>query len=319
MNHRHPAPSRSMLTNPAPAHRRPHPSMCRRPAKRWLKLQPAACATIHVSAHPAPKVRRDARWRETTIILRLPAAVHVANPALPASARYQAPRRRGGAALRALRCAQARASATASPRWPCASRAPLPGSSHARGARGCPSGQRGRYVTRPAAGAFYERCVFALIHSRVWRSAHGRRGPPRCARTAPRPAPANAFALLSPPRETSRSICLPIARSGVPILPPSCHSIHTAAARLRRGKARVARAGDEQGRSPALPRNSLPREELSCALRLPAVADLRLQTAGKIRTCRRVLCRPCHQCNIRARMTPTAFKTKWVKFSEKDA
>ena len=217
MNHRHPAPSRSMLTNPAPAHRRPHPSMCRRPAKRWLKLQPAACATIHVSAHPAPKVRRDARWRETTIILRLPAAVHVANPALPASARYVAPRRRGGAALRALRCAQARASATASPRWPCASRAPLPGSSHARGARGCPSGQRGRYVTRPAAGAFYERCVFALIHSRVWRSAHGRRGPPRCARTAPRPAPANAFALLSPPRETSRSICLPIARSGVPI------------------------------------------------------------------------------------------------------
>ena len=127
-------------------------------------------------------------------------------------------------------------------RWPCASRAPLLGSSHARGARGCPSGQRGRYVTRPAAGAFYERCVFALIHSRVWRSAHSRRGPPRCARTAPRPAPANAFALLWPPRETSRSICLPIARSGVPILPPSCHSIHAAAARLRRGKARVARA-----------------------------------------------------------------------------
>jgi len=58
-----------------------------------------------------------------------------------------------------------------------------------------------------------------LIHSRVWRSAHGRRGPPRFARAAPRSAPANAFASLSPPRETSRSICLPIARSGVPSWP----------------------------------------------------------------------------------------------------
>src|SRR6266853_888082 len=42
--------------------------------------------------------RRFGAMRErigTTLILRLPAAVHVANPALPASARYQAPRRRG--------------------------------------------------------------------------------------------------------------------------------------------------------------------------------------------------------------------------------
>jgi len=68
----------------------------------------------------------------TALILRLPAPCHVAAQGLPASARYRAPRRRGVAALRALRFAQARASATASPRWPCASRAPLLGSSHAR-------------------------------------------------------------------------------------------------------------------------------------------------------------------------------------------
>jgi hypothetical protein len=216
----------------------------------------------------------------TTLILRLPAPCHVAAQGLPASARYVAPRRRGVAALRALRCAQARASATASPRWPCAGRAPLPGSSHARGARGCPSGQRGRYVTRPTAGAFCDRGVFALIHSRVWRSARSRRGPPRFARTPPRPAPANAFALLSPPRETTRSICLPLARGGVPTLPPSCHST-----RLARAMSRPRASGvewlavlaprKEQGRSPPRPRNSPGSGGTGCALRLPAVADLR--------------------------------------------
>ena len=83
-----------------------------------------------------------------TLILRLPAAVHVANPALPASARYVAPRRRGGAALRALRLRSGTRQRHRLPaRWPCASRAPLLGSSHARGARGCPSGQRGREGT----------------------------------------------------------------------------------------------------------------------------------------------------------------------------
>ena len=41
--------------------------------------------------------------------------------------------------------------------------------------------------------------------------------------------------------------------------------------------------GDEQGRSPALPRNSPPREELRCALRLPADADLRPLFARRMR------------------------------------
>ena len=63
-------------------------------------------------------------------------------------------------------------------------------------------------------------------------------------------------------RATSRSFCLPIARSGVPFPPPSCHSIRLApsaspAARLRRGMARGARAHVEQGHSPPCPRISL--------------------------------------------------------------
>ena len=54
---------------------------------------------------------------------------------LASSARYQAPRRRRGAALRALRCASGTRQRHRLPaRWPCAGRAPLLGSSHARGA-----------------------------------------------------------------------------------------------------------------------------------------------------------------------------------------
>ena len=131
----------------------------------------------------------------------------------------------------------------------------------ARVASGCPSGQRRGYVTRPAARAFCERCVSALIHSRVWRSAHRRRGPTSLRSPAPRPAPASAFAWLSPPRETSRSFCPPFALGGLASQPPPCRSHHVApptspAARLRRGMARGARARGEQGRSPARPRNS---------------------------------------------------------------
>ena len=81
----------------------------------------------------------------------------------------------------------------------------------------------------PAASAFCGRRVFPLTpFASVALRAKSAAAPPRSARTAPRPASANAFASLSPPRETSRSICLPIARSGGPILPPSCHSTHAA-------------------------------------------------------------------------------------------
>jgi len=248
-SHRHPARSRYLLTNHAPSHRRPRRSICGVPPSgvsnpaRSMRPKPFLRASC-----PAEGLARCASGLEPRSSFACP---RPATSPLRACPPPRAIRLRAVVGLRRsapFAFAQARASATAFPRWPCASRAPLLGSSHARAACGCPSGQRGRYVTHPAAGAFCERCVFALIHSRVWRSAHGRRGPPRCARTTPRPAPANAFALLSPPRETSRSICLPIARSGAARLPPSCRSRRLApssspAARLRRGMARVARAG----------------------------------------------------------------------------
>ena len=66
----------------------------------------------------------------TALVPRLPAPCHVATQGLPASARLSGSAPSWVAALRALRFAQARASAAASPRWPCAKPPPLPGSSH---------------------------------------------------------------------------------------------------------------------------------------------------------------------------------------------
>lgn len=78
----------------------------------------------------------------------------------------------------------------------------------ARVASGCPSGQRGRYVTRPATRAFCERCVFALtpfasIALRAW---------------SPRPnlAPL-AFALLSPPRDPPAPFAFPARVAACPL------------------------------------------------------------------------------------------------------
>lgn len=118
------------------------------------------------------------------LILRLPAPCRVATQGLPASARLCASGRIGpGCALtRARHCPPPLLNAAPTARVP----------------RGCPSGQRARFVSLPAAGACCGRDVFALIHSRVWRSARSRRGPPS---PTPRPAPANAFASLSPPRQ----------------------------------------------------------------------------------------------------------------------
>ena len=121
----------------------PAPRSCRRPAERDDEFQPAACA-----AHPAPKSQARGALRE--------------NHAHPSLARG-CPRRQSSLAhLRAL-CGSAPPWGCGAPRpslrsgtrqrhrlparWPCASRAPLPGSSHARGAGGCPSGQRGREGT----------------------------------------------------------------------------------------------------------------------------------------------------------------------------
>ena len=47
----------------------------------------------------------------------------------------------------------------------------------ARVASGCPSGQRLRYVRRPAASAFSGRGGFSRARLRAWRSARGRRVP----------------------------------------------------------------------------------------------------------------------------------------------
>ena len=125
---------------------------------------------------------------------------------------------------------QARASATASPRAGRAQAAPRCWAAPTRAERvAVLRASVGMRARRPAASAFYERRVFALTpFANVALRAKSAAAPPRFARAAPRPASACAFASLSPPRETSRSICLPIARSSGPILPPSHHSTHAA-------------------------------------------------------------------------------------------
>jgi hypothetical protein len=167
---------------------------------------------------------------ETALILRLPAPCHVATQGLPASARYVAPRRRGVAALRALRFAQARASGhrlptlavckprTAAGQLPRARSAWLP-FGPARVTSAVPP------RARSASGACLRAPACECGAPRV-----SRRGPPRFARTAPRPASANAFALLPPPRETTRSF-LPSPRAwrraesaAVLPLPPPCRA-----------------------------------------------------------------------------------------------
>jgi len=82
----------------------PAPLNMWRPAKRCVESSPQH-APQAISPRILPR-RRFGAMRErfgTTLILRLPAPCHVAAQGLPASARYQAPRRRGVAALRALR------------------------------------------------------------------------------------------------------------------------------------------------------------------------------------------------------------------------
>ena len=181
----------------------------------------------------------------TTLILRLPAAVRVANPALPVSARlcgsapqYRAGRRPAG------RCRRRNPAPSLRSPSPPPLRTQLPRRAERVAALRASVGVRARH---PAASAFCGRGVSPLTpFAGVALRAKSAAAPPRSARTAPRPASAVAFALLSPPRETSRSICLTIARSGVPFPPPSCHSSRLAlstspAARLRRRMARAAR------------------------------------------------------------------------------
>ena len=151
----------------------------------------------------------------------------------------------------------------------------------------------GNRASRPAASASCGRCggVGSPPLASVALRAKSAAAPPRFARTTPRPASAAAFASLSPPRETSRSFGLPLARGGGASLPPSNRS-HRLSQPLRppsaagAGVARVARARVEQGRSPPCPRSSLGSGVTCCALRLPAGADLRRRSYAGTATAR---------------------------------
>ena len=193
---------------PPASHRRPRHSACRRPANRCLEFQPAPCATIHVSAHRAPEglaqgARRD-EPRSSFACPRLSASP--IQPCPPPRAMWL----RAAVGLRRsapFAFAQARASATASPRAGRAQAAHRCRAAPTRAERvAALRASVGVGARHPAASAFYERGVSPLTpFASVALRAKSAAAPPRSARTAPRPASANAFASLSPPRETSRS------------------------------------------------------------------------------------------------------------------
>ena len=157
--------------------------------------------------------------------------VAVTNHAHPSLARGCPRRQSSLARLRAL-CGSAPFAALRhapapppSPRWPCASRAPLRCSSHARGTR-APASRCGGQSGKPSRRKRVQRAVRVCAHA-----VRGC-GAPREVRRVPASLRSHraasgygfAFASLSLPRETSRSICLPIARGGVASPPPSRHS-----------------------------------------------------------------------------------------------
>ena len=113
-------------------------SAVRGPRARKLR---ASAARVTASASLQKLGAMRVAGEGTALILRLPAPCHVAAQGLPASARLlgSAPLS-GCAALRAPRFAQARASAAASPRWPCAIPPPLLCSSHGARSVGLPFG-----------------------------------------------------------------------------------------------------------------------------------------------------------------------------------
>jgi hypothetical protein len=173
--HRHAACSPAASRPPPPAPRNVPASRRARPRISTRSMRRASC----------PKSQARGALAVSTLILRLPAAVRVANPALPASARYVAPRRRGVAALRALRCAQARASAATSPRAGRAQAAPRCWAAPTRAERvaalRASVGVRARH---PAASAFCGRRVCALTpFASVALRAKSAAAPPRSART----------------------------------------------------------------------------------------------------------------------------------------
>jgi hypothetical protein len=197
----------------------------------------------------------------TTLILRLPAPCHVATQGLPASARL---------------CASGRIGPGCSLRSPATGRHRCERSSHGARRVGLPFGPASG-IRPPSRRACSTSGAFSrLRRSRVWRSAHCRRGPPRCARPRRVRLRLNAFAFLSPPREPPTPFAFPPRLAAFRIsrhhatrrLAPT----RSPAAHFQRGFARDARSVFEQGLAGAP--SQLPASGVTiCAHRLPARAE----------------------------------------------
>jgi hypothetical protein len=192
---------------PPAAHRRPRRSACRRPANRCLEFQPAPCAAIHVSAHRAPKgLARCASRHEPRSSFACPRLSASPIQPCPSPLAYVAPHRSiepGGVPPGAA------AGATQRPRCARPRRHRCERSSHGARRVGLPFGPApatsailpqgrspgGRLFRAPACVRGAPRAVAA--------------SPPRFARTAPRPASANASASLTPPREPPAPFAFP--------------------------------------------------------------------------------------------------------------
>ena len=153
----------------------------------------------------------------------------------------------------------------------------------ARVASGCPSGQRTRHPPHCRKGVLRVGGGFACPRARVPACVLGApravaASPPRFARTAPRPASANASASLTPPREPPAPFAFPSRAAALRF----CHHPATPAAlpfprRQPRASgvewlAVLAPMTSKGTRRRALA-SSLAREELHCALRLPAARE----------------------------------------------
>jgi len=247
MNHRRPAPSRCLLTGNAPSHRLPPRSICRRPAKACFECQPRSMR--HKPPLPAscPNAWRDARAGR--------------NRAHPSLARALPRRQSGLARLRSPVCLRSYRAGLRAPRahhWPPPLLTQLP----QRASRVAALRASARFSPPVPPRAFCGQWYFCSLPRKHRAPRRCRRVPPRFARTAPRPSPANAFALLSPPRACP--LHFPSLRAwrradSAAIVPLHHHHPHRPPHASGDQWLAMLAARIEQGRSPALPRNSLPR------------------------------------------------------------